>query len=134
MDVGYYSILDLCILDSNNTFTPLAASTKNVSSECHGECVCVCVCVKSLWLRTTGLDTEMGESQLVGVVEASEKVKYVKNYEIQKYIYIYRASMAGDKEVKEIQPKRWEKDQANNFFLTVKAFQEGVICSRDGIP
>ena len=75
----------------------------------------VCVCVKSLWLRTTGLDTEMGESQLVGVVEASEKVKYVKNYEIQKYIYIYRVSMAGDEEVKEIQPKRWEKDQAISF-------------------
>lgn len=31
------------------------------------------------------------------------------------YIYIYRVSMAGDEEVKEVQPKRWERDQANNF-------------------
>ena len=53
-------------------------------------CVCVCVCVKSPWLRTTGLDTEMGESQLWGCVEASEKVKYVKNYEMQNiYVYIF---------------------------------------------
>lgn len=41
-----------------------------------------------------------------GGVEASEKVKYVKNYETQNiYVYIVRVSMAGDEELKEIQPK-----------------------------
>lgn len=35
--------------------------------------------------------------------------------------------MAGDKEVKEVRPKRWETDQANVFFLTVKEFQKEVI-------
>lgn len=68
----------------------------------------------------------------VGGVEASEKVEYVKNCEIQKYIYIYRVSMAGDEEVKEVQPKRWDRDQEK--FLSNSQFQEGVLCFRDGIP
>lgn len=40
--------------------------------------------------------------------------------------------MAGDEEVKEVQPKRWDRDQEK--FLSNSQFQEGVLCFRDGIP
>lgn len=35
--------------------------------------------------------------------------------------------MAGDEELKEIQPKRWERDQANSFFLTVSFRKESFV-------
>lgn len=65
MDVGYLQ----------HSWSLHTRSQEHVhSSSCiHQKCLqcvswgeCVCVCVKSPWLRTTGLDTEMGESQLRG--------------------------------------------------------------------